>query len=78
MTLADGLEASLKGYLGWSKPRRSYFIGMVLGLLKLKRINLTQVALGFGGTAQLASRYRRLRRFFSMVRLDGEPDYGVI
>lgn len=70
MELSDGLLTSLKGHFGWGKPRLECFVGMLLGLLRLKQINLTQLALGFASDAEVKSRYRRLQRFFADVRFD--------
>lgn len=70
MQLSDGLDESLKGYLGWGKPRRQCFIDLLLGLLRLRQVNLAQLVLGFGGEAQISSRYRRVQRFFREVRFD--------
>jgi hypothetical protein len=40
------------------------FAGMLLAVVRLKRMNLTQLALGFTSQADPKSRYRRLQRFF--------------
>jgi len=40
---------------------------MLLSLLRLKQVNLTQLALGFSSEASPQSRYRRLQRFFAEV-----------
>ena len=39
------------------------FVGMLIGLLKTRNINLTELALGFADDAKLESRYRRIQRF---------------
>ena len=70
MTLHDGLDKSLEGYLDWSKPRRACFIGLLLSLLRIKQVNLTQLALGFESDTDVLSRYRRLQRFFSEMRFN--------
>lgn len=70
MELGDGLRDSLKVHLDWGKPRLECFVGMLLGLLRLKQVNLTQLALGFAGDAGVKSRYRRLQRFFAGVYFD--------
>ncbi|MDD5395151.1 MAG: IS4 family transposase, partial [Thiothrix sp.] len=70
MELGDGLRDSLKVRLDWGKPRLECFVGMLLGLLRLKQVNLTQLALGFAGDAGVKSRYRRLQRFFARVWFD--------
>ena len=70
MELGDGLRDSLKVHLGWSKPRLDCFVGMLLGLFRLKQVNLTQLAVAFASEADPQSRYRRLQRFFSSVVFD--------
>ena len=70
MELGDGLRDSLKAHLDWGKPHLECFVGMLLGLLRLKQVNLMQLALGFAGDAEVKSRYRRLQRFFAGVRFD--------
>lgn len=70
MELNDGLRVILKGHLGWGKCRLDCFIGMLLALIRLKRMNLTQLALGFTSQADPKSRYRRIQRFFQEVVFD--------
>lgn len=70
MELSDGLRVILKGHLGWGKCRLDCFIGMLLALVRLKHVNLTQLALAFASQADTKSRYRRLQRFFQEVVFD--------
>ena len=74
MNLHDGLTGILKIYLKWNKCRLDCFVGMLLALIRLKQVNLTQLALGFASEADTKSRYRRLQRFFQGVIFD----YDVI
>jgi hypothetical protein len=67
MNLNDGLVESLKQYLPLNKSRLSCLCGMLLSLLRLKQVNLTQLALAFSSEASPQSRYRRLQRFFAEV-----------
>jgi hypothetical protein len=67
MKLNDGLAASLKYYLPLNKSRLTCLAGMLLSLLRLKQVNLTQLALAFSSEATPQSRYRRLQRFFAEV-----------
>ena len=67
MKLNDGLAASLKYYLPLNKSRLTCLAGMLLSLLRLKQVNLTQLALAFSSEATPQSRYRRLQRFFADV-----------
>lgn len=70
MELKDGLRTVLGNHFAWNKPRLECFTGLLLSLIRLKQVNLTQLALGLGGSATLPSRYRRLQRFFQTVRFD--------
>jgi hypothetical protein len=67
MKLSDGLRVILKGHLGWGKCRLDCFTGMLSALMRLKQVNLTQLALAFASQVDLKSRYRRLHRFFRGV-----------
>lgn len=46
------------------------FVGMLIGLLKTRNINLTEIAIGFANDAQPESRYRRIQRFIHGHRLN--------
>lgn len=70
MELADGLRNSLKDHLGWSKPRLTCFVSLLLALLRIQRMDLSRLAVAMESEADIASRYRRLQRFFSQVRFD--------
>lgn len=70
MKISDELRKILKQHTGWGKSRLDCFIGMLLGLLCLKHINLTQLAVAFESEASVKSRYRRLQRFFREVVFD--------
>ena len=70
MQLIDGLRDSLKDHLGWGKPRLDCFIGMLLALLRIQRMDLSRLALAMESDADVSSRYRRLQRFFREVHVD--------
>ena len=70
MQLSERLSLSLKTHLNWNKSRLDCFVGMLLGLIQLRQINLTELALSFSSDARIKSRYRRLQRFFSQVHFD--------
>lgn len=66
----SGLEESLNNYLGWNKARVSCFLKMLLGLFAVRTVNLKEIALTFGGKAQIESSYRRLQRFLALFKID--------
>jgi len=74
MELSDGLREILSKFLGWNKCRLDCFVGMLLALMRIKQINLTQLAVAFSSDVALKTRYRRLQRFFQQVVFD----YDVI
>ncbi len=57
------LSEILKQSFNWHKARRDCFTGMLIGLLKTRSVNLTEIATGFPSDAQPESRYRRIQRF---------------
>lgn len=67
MNLSDGLRDSLKSHLSWGKPRLDCFVGMLLALLNARQMNLTLLAVHMDSDTGIASRYRRMQRFFSQV-----------
>ena len=67
MNLSDGLRDSLKSHLSWGKPRVDCFVAMLLALLNARQMNLTLLAVHMDSDTEIASRYRRMQRFFSQV-----------
>jgi hypothetical protein len=78
MKIGDELRKILREHTGWGKSRLDCFIGLLLGLLRLKHINLTQLAVAFESPASVKSRYRRLQRFFREVVFDYDAFAGLI
>jgi hypothetical protein len=68
------LKKALQPHLNWHGARLSFLSLFLLALLKVKQVNLSELALGFGGMAQSESNYKRLQRFFGGFDLD----YSVI
>ena len=63
------LEATLKQVMGLHKSRIECLVAIVLGMIKLRTVNLKQLACAISGCAQIDSNYRRLQRFFGQVKL---------
>lgn len=74
MNQYSALKQALKPHLGWHGARLSFLALFLLALLKVKTVNLKELALGFEGLALVDSHYKRLQRFFS----DFEIDYPQI
>lgn len=70
MTRIEPLVKELKGYLGWHQDRVEGLALLIIALVKVRSVNLKEVASGFGGQALEDSSYRRLQRFFKEVSFD--------
>ena len=70
MTQYSELKQALQPHLNWHGARLSFLALFLLALLKVKTVNLSELALGFEGKAQAASKYKRLQRFFRWFELD--------
>ena len=68
------LRQTLKCHLGWHGARLSFLALFLIALLRVKTINLTELATGFRSKAQTNSSYKRLQRFFR----DFDLDYSAI
>jgi len=64
------LSKRLNQHFNWNKAKMDCFVGMLIGLLKTRNINLTEIAIGFANDAQPESRYRRIQRFIRSHRLN--------
>jgi hypothetical protein len=70
MTQYSELKAALQPHLPWHGARLSFLALFLLALFKVRTVNLTEVALGFSGQAQSASKYKRVQRFFREFDLE--------
>jgi Transposase DDE domain len=70
------LRGILNGYFDWNKARLTCFVSMLLALIKVRTINLTELAVGFESEATVNSRYRRIKRFFKEMEI-GLPRVAV-
>jgi hypothetical protein len=64
------LERILSGFLNWNKARLDCFSKMLLALFAVRTVNLREIAVALNSDAQLDSRYKRLKRFFSQISID--------
>lgn len=64
MSQYSELKKALQPHLRWHGARVSFLALFLLALLKVKTVNLSELALGFEGLAKPASNYKRLQRFF--------------
>lgn len=68
------LRETLKPYLPWHGARLSFLALFLVALLRVKTVNLQELACGFRNQAQTSSNYKRLQRFFKEFDLD----YSII
>lgn len=62
----------LQGYFPWHLARIQCLANVLLALIRVRTVNLADLATAFCGTAQVESHYRRLQRFFQQVTLPQE------
>ena len=60
----------LNGYFSWNKSRMECFAAMLISLIKVRTVNLTEIACGFSSSAKQDSRYVRIKRFFREFKID--------
>lgn len=68
------LRDTLRPYLKWHGARLSFVAVFLIALLRVRTVNLSELATAFSGKAQTDSHYKRLQRFFR----DFEMDYAAI
>ena len=64
------LSSILNQFFNWNKARITCLAQMVRGIIAVKTVNLTQVALAFSSEANPHSSYRRMQRFFKEFDFD--------
>ncbi len=70
MNQVNLLRQTLKPLLGWHGARLSFLALFLIALLRVKTVNLAELATGFRGHAKTESNYKRLQRFFRHFDLD--------
>ena len=70
MNQINRLRDTLKPLLGWHGARLSFLALFLIALLRVKTINLAELATGFRHDAKISSNYKRLQRFFREFKLD--------
>jgi len=76
--LPDTLVSTLSCHLDLSKSRLETFATLIIGCISARTVNLSHIASHFDTSAQIASNYRRLQRFFQYVRIDGDWLAGAL
>ena len=68
------LRQTLKPLLGWHGARLSFLALFLIALLRVKTVNLVELATGFRSNAKTESSHKRLQRFFR----DFDLNYAAI
>lgn len=64
------LRDALRPHLAWHGARLSFVAAFLIALLRVRTVNLTELASAFSGKAQTDSHYKRLQRFFRHYPMD--------
>lgn len=72
MNESNALRAVLQDHFDWHSARLSCFAAFVVALVKVRTVNLTEVALALNPAVKVASNYRRLQRFLAGFEVDFE------
>jgi hypothetical protein len=64
------LKNEVKSDLGWNKPRASFLVDFIFALIKVRTVCLVEIAVALSGSAKVASRYKKLQRFFRQFEID--------
>ena len=70
MSEINELSEMLNQCFKWNKARMNCFTRMLIGVIKARTVNLTEIALMFSGKVKLESNYRRIQRFLHEFSLD--------
>ena len=70
MESINELMGSLSNYFVGNKARIYCLCGLILGLFRVRTVNLQELATAFPSDAKMSSRYRRLQRFFALFKFD--------
>ncbi len=62
--------ALLQDSFGWNLARAKGGAAIIVGLIKVRTVNLTALATAVPGHAKVDSKYKRLQRFFKEVPLN--------
>lgn len=70
MSQLTQLRQVLHTHFDWHDARLMFLSQFLLALLRVRSVNLSELATAFVGSAQSASHYKRLQRFLREYRLD--------
>ena len=70
MTELEPLIDTMTPVLRWHRARVLFLAQFLVALIRVRTVNLTEIATAFCGTAKAASSYRRIQRFFKDFEVD--------
>ena len=70
MDRTSELKDMLGDFLKWNNARLTCFTQMLIALFHVRTVNLRELAVAFASDALIDSRYKRLKRFFSLFNID--------
>ena len=59
------VQAVFMEVLSWNRARINFLSNFIIALLKVKTVNLSEIATAFSGRATKDSKNRRIKRFFA-------------
>ena len=68
MNQISSLQQTLKPHLGWHGARLNFLALFLVAILRVKTVNLAELATGLRSNAKTESSYKRLQRFFRHFR----------
>lgn len=78
MNQISSLQQTLKPHLGWHGARLNFLSLFLVAILRVKTVNLAELATGFRSNAKTESSYKRLQRFFRYFDLDYQAIAQII
>ena len=64
------VQAVFMDVLSWNRARINFLSNFLVALLKVRTVNLVEIATAFSGRAKKDSKYRRIKRFFQSFQID--------
>ncbi|MBF0290277.1 MAG: IS4 family transposase [SAR324 cluster bacterium] len=59
-----------KEQVDWHQARITFLANFIIALIRVRTVNLTEIATAFNGRSKVSSHYRRLQRFFKNYDVD--------
>lgn len=64
------VQVVLMEVLNWNRARINFLSNFIIALIKVKNVNLVEIATAFSGKAKKDSKYKRIKRFFGSFVID--------